>query len=424
MTTAQAESGVAEATKMQTCWTCGIRIPEAEMFGPGGHHEQCARPCFLGDQIPPLFEREGQLYNCMVGAVPSEVQDKVRNLVQKGATFWSKSSRPFQKGKLFGVGGALSSEDAVFTGTRTLTPITNEILSGLLSTPMADIFHRANHEGGWPNFEDYVPPPLPPAAGVSSREGDRVLNAYIGLNYMHVRDKYTAYQHGPPPPVAAFLGTPSCRQTCPQCKISCVDCKDCCIHLDDDESISVLLGIQDPNPSIDQAGFFVMGDHAFPLAGGRAFLFDGRRVPHGVWCLHGKYTGMAFVAKDHKGFFEQEQPKLNIPTDWVQPPGPWPKVGEVWRCNGLVKNIHLYNDEKGTEFFTKMSCKVGMVDDLDRYRQELASVEILEVSSSAPMVKIKRLDQRESRHLTGWMKAVDDLGKYLVIDKMETGQDS
>jgi len=423
--TAESEAGVAEAPRMQTCYTCGIRIPEAEMFGPGGHHEQCTRPCFLSKEIPPLFERQGRFYNCMVGAVPSKIQEKVHKLVQNGAPYWTKSSRPFQKGKLFGVGGALSAEAgaAMFPGTSSLKPITNEILEGLLDTPMAEIFEQANREGRWSNFIDYIPPPLPsPVPGVASLDGIRVLNAYVGLNYMHVRDKYTAYQHGPPPPVAKFLGTPSCVQTCPQCKISCVDCKDCCIHLDDDESVSVLIGIQDRNPPIDQAGFFVMGDHAFPLAGGRAFLFDGRRVPHGVWCLHGRYTGMAFVAKDHKGFYDPGDRSVTLPENWVRPPGPWPKAKEFWKFNGFLKQVDLYRDEQGSDYAYPLSCRKGIVDDLDRYRQEFDTVEILEVSPDSPMVKVRGMGQRNSQS-EGWIKVVDDSGKNLIFDKTELEQD-
>lgn len=49
---------------------------------------------------------------------------------------------------------------------------------------------------------------------------------------------------------------------------------------------------------IDEMAFFVMGNKAFPLAGGRSFFFDGKVVPHGVWRpQRGHYKGMAFVRK-------------------------------------------------------------------------------------------------------------------------------
>eukprot|EP00438_Fugacium_kawagutii_P011769 Skav222943 [mRNA] locus=scaffold1489:530389:540046:- [translate_table: standard] len=85
--------------KASTCQTCG------ESLG-----------CFnLGRRIPPLFEKDGKRYHSIVGAVPSEVQRKVRALIAKGNEYWDtwiqKSSRPTHRGRLHGVGLQLSIND-------------------------------------------------------------------------------------------------------------------------------------------------------------------------------------------------------------------------------------------------------------------------------------------------------------------------
>lgn len=188
----------------------------------------------------------------------------------------------------------------MFYGTKQLRDDVNAILDGMLCTPMVEIFTSAEQSMERHHVHSYKLPPLPsvePGVGVMYPDGG-VLNTYIGMGYMHVHVPIMP-GHGPPVPVARALGVKSCKETCATCRKprGCLLCEDCCVHLDKDHSLSVLLGIQEKDQADDQMAFFVMGNKAFPLSGGRAFLFDGRFVPHGVYCMHGNYTGMAFVKK-------------------------------------------------------------------------------------------------------------------------------
>jgi len=276
------------------------------MYGSGGHHWRCTRCWNSGRGIPPLFESEGQRMHCVVGAVPAKIQEKVRRLVKKGNGYWETwrrtSSRPEQKGRLHGVGLSLSSK-VPFPGTEPLREDCTEVLLKLLDTPAVRVLNKLTENGkadARSAFKGYVPPPLPaaePGVAVQDPADGGVLQAYIGQGYMAVRAN-VSHNHGPPLPVAKLLGVPSCKETCKTCKHrGCMACEDCCVHVDNDDSVSLLLGLQETETEVDKMAFFVMGSRAFPLAGGRMFLFDGKVVPHGVWCMRGDYTGMAFVKK-------------------------------------------------------------------------------------------------------------------------------
>ncbi|CAE8592445.1 unnamed protein product [Polarella glacialis] len=285
------------------CYTCFSTVPDdVSMFGPEGHCSQCLHPWRLGRGIPPFFELDGKPFHCMVGPVPTTTQEKMRQLAQKGNSFWDKwnraSSRPEQKGRLHAIGISLSSH-LHFKGTGNLMEDAQEILLSMLDSPLVGMLNSSSQDKTSPLYPTYVPQALPSAeSGVAVLDVDGgVLNAYVGQGYMAVRANVTD-KHGPPVPVAKLLGLRSCKQTCLVCRMrGCGACEDCCVHVDNDDSASLLLGLQDESPNVDEMAFFVMGDKAFPLAGGRAFLFDGKAVPHGVWCMHGEYTGMAFVKK-------------------------------------------------------------------------------------------------------------------------------
>jgi len=273
--------------------------PEAGSV-PHNRHVQC---CNVGRGVPPLFETDGKRMHCVVGPVPQIVHEKVQALIQQGNTYWDtwaeKSSRPQQKGRLHGVGIQLS-RNRIFPGTAELRGKCNEVLADMLDTDMVKVLENATNSDVWQSFRWYKPPALPKkdpgVAAVDPADGGSV-QTYVGQGYMAVLSNCSE-KHSPPPPVAKLLGVPSCKETCPTCRSKgCQACEECCVHVDQDHSASLLLGIQENDPVIDQMAFFVMGNKAFPLAGGRAFIFDGKVVPHGVWCMRGHYQGMAFVKK-------------------------------------------------------------------------------------------------------------------------------
>lgn len=290
-----------EGTK---CHTCFQSLSQEAMYGRNGHHHRCIQCANLGRRIPPFFEKGGKRYHCIVGAVPVEVQKKVQGLIAKGNQYWDtwkeKSSRPTHKGRLHGVGLQLS-RNYTFPGTEQLQENCNDVLQGMLSTAMVEMLKNATNEDVWRSFRWYHPPGLPsaePGVAVRDPSDGGAVQSYIGQGYMAVFNN-ASDSHGPPVPVAALLGVPSCKETCPTCRSQgCQACGECCVHVDNDQSASILLGLQEEHPVLDEMAFFVMGNKAYPLAGGRAFLFDGKVVPHGVWCSpKGHYQGMAFVKK-------------------------------------------------------------------------------------------------------------------------------
>ncbi|CAE7247820.1 unnamed protein product, partial [Symbiodinium pilosum] len=267
------------------------------------HRQSCVQCWNVGRGVPPLFEANGKRLHCVVGPVPESVHEKVQALIKQGNTYWDtwaeKSSRPLQKGRLHGVGIQLS-RNRTFPGTAQLRGRCNEVLGEMLDTEMVEVLNNATNEDVWQSFRWYKPPALPSrepgVASIDPADGGSV-QSYIGQGYMAVLSNCSE-DHAPPVPVAKLLGVPSCKETCPTCRSKgCQACEECCVHVDQDHSASLLLGIQEEDPIIDQMAFFVMGNKAFPLAGGRAFLFDGKVVPHGVWCMRGHYQGMAFVKK-------------------------------------------------------------------------------------------------------------------------------
>jgi len=287
-----------------TCHTCFQPLRVRSMYGSKGHHHSCIQCSNLGRGIPPFFETGGKRYHCIVGAVPLKVQKKLQRLIAKGNRYWDtwtqKSSRPTHKGRLHGVGLQLSRNNT-FPGTEQLQEDCNEVLRSMLNTTMVDILKNASNEDVWSSFRWYRPPALPSAdPGVAARDpvDGGAVQSYVGQGYMAVFNN-ASESHGPPVPVAKLLGVKSCKETCIICKSQgCKACGECCVHVDNDQSASILLGLQEENPVLDEMAFFVMGNKAYPLAGGRAFLFDGKVVPHGVWCSpKGHYQGMAFVKK-------------------------------------------------------------------------------------------------------------------------------
>jgi len=272
-------------------------------FGEEPLHNESVQCWNVGRGIPPFFERDGKRMHCIVGTLPPTVQEKVQALVKKGNVYWNtwknKSSRPLQKGRLHGVGIHLS-RNKTFPGTAELRDLCNEVLGDMLDTPAVDTLHTATNEDVWQGFRWYKPPALPsrePGVAVRDPADGGAVQTYIGQGYMAVLANCSE-DHAPPPPVAKLLGVPSCTETCPTCREEGLQaCEECCVHVDNDQSATLLLGIQEEDPVVDEMAFFVMGNKAFPLAGGRVFLFDGKVVPHGVWCMKGHYQGMAFVKK-------------------------------------------------------------------------------------------------------------------------------
>eukprot|EP00930_Biecheleria_cincta_P095450 TRINITY_DN87411_c0_g1_i1.p1 TRINITY_DN87411_c0_g1~~TRINITY_DN87411_c0_g1_i1.p1 ORF type:complete len:462 (-),score=68.02 TRINITY_DN87411_c0_g1_i1:60-1415(-) len=289
--------------RSRTCFTCFQTLPaQTELFGHGGHHEDCIQAWHLGRGKPALFELDGQPFHCVVGPVTNELKKRVDRLVKRGNVHWASwnkdSSRPDQKGRLHGIGMSLSSH-IHFKGTHSLRDEAQAVLDDLLASPIVALFNDASHDINRPRYPEYKSPPLPslqPGVGNLDVDGG-CLNTYVGQGYMAVRANASQH-HGPPVPVAKLLGVASCKNTCLTCKMQgCQACCDCCMRVDSDDSISLLLGVQEPETQPQDMAFFCMGNKAFPLAGGRAFLFDGKRIPHGVWCMHGHYVGMAFVKK-------------------------------------------------------------------------------------------------------------------------------
>eukprot|EP00931_Biecheleriopsis_adriatica_P117010 TRINITY_DN92576_c0_g1_i1.p1 TRINITY_DN92576_c0_g1~~TRINITY_DN92576_c0_g1_i1.p1 ORF type:complete len:371 (-),score=38.35 TRINITY_DN92576_c0_g1_i1:8-1120(-) len=300
------------------CFAMSDHAPKKHPAGPAlVHTAYTAQAWHLSDSIPPLRWVKGRAFHCAVGSIPLAIQSKMRRLVRKGRKHWPQSSRPTHKGELNGVGFKLSA-NMQFSGTRELADDVNDILRGMLNTRLLWMINKSDRMNAWQGFPNYISPALPAAEpGVATEDlSGGVLNAYVGLSYMHVRAPVRR-DHAPPPAVAALLGVPSCRQSCKRCMKpgGCIDCEDCCLHVDNDHSASLLLGLQEANPAANQRAFFVLGEKAFPLEGGRAFVFDGAMVPHGVWCMHGKYTGMAFVKKMPDYF----NPSLASLTTWILP---------------------------------------------------------------------------------------------------------
>ncbi|CAK8996379.1 Uncharacterized protein SCF082_LOCUS4761 [Durusdinium trenchii] len=287
-----------DATRCHSCFQLLEGHP-----APGSRHELRCQCVNIGRHVPPFFEDAGHRYHGIVGPVPLEVQEKMQKLIEKGNQYWDtwtdKSSRPTHKGRLHGVGLQLS-RNITFPGTEQLQEQCNEVLREMLGTSMVQLLRNASNADVWRSFRWYTPPSLPAAQpGVAERDGEGgTVQSYIGQGYMAVLNNCSE-AHGPPVPVAKLLGVPSCKDTCPTCRSQgCQACSECCVHVDNDQSASVLLGIQEENPLIDEMAFFVMGNKAFPLAGGRSFFFDGKVVPHGVWRpQRGHYKGMAFVRK-------------------------------------------------------------------------------------------------------------------------------
>ncbi|CAK8996278.1 unnamed protein product [Durusdinium trenchii] len=319
-----------DATRCHSCFQ-----PLEGHPAPGSRHELRCQCVNIGRHVPPFFEDAGHRYHGIVGPVPLEVQEKMQKLIEKGNQYWDtwtdKSSRPTHKGRLHGVGLQLS-RNITFPGTEQLQEQCNEVLREMLGTSMVQLLRNASNADVWRSFRWYTPPSLPAAQpGVAERDGEGgTVQSYIGQGYMAVLNNCSE-AHGPPVPVAKLLGVPSCKDTCPTCRSQgCQACSECCVHVDNDQSASVLLGIQEENPLIDEMAFFVMGNKAFPLAGGRSFFFDGKVVPHGVWRpQRGHYKGMAFVRKAlGAALAAAEAAKLD-------------EAPEVARCRKRVQDLKL-----------------------------------------------------------------------------------
>ena len=148
-----------------------------------------------------------------------------------------------------------------------------------------------------------------PSRALSPKRG--CTNAYFGLSYQPTETTHSSSsstrrssanaQHDPPPPVAERLGVSSCKDTCKACKKSCMTCPCCPLHLDTmDKSCTVLCQAQSTRTPLREQAFFVLGERCYAISGGMSAIFDGRRIPHGVWAPPGDispWSGVAFATR-------------------------------------------------------------------------------------------------------------------------------
>ena len=118
---------------------------------------------------------------------------------------------------------------------------------------------------------------------------------YVGFNYSpcdRCEQPEEAAPHPPPPQVIAAgvaEGTP-CTIACQVCRENgCDRCKDCCLHYDyKDGTLTVGAMFQQWHSDHKNAAWLCLGEHAYAMKGGLSFIFDGRRVLHGVWSPEGE----------------------------------------------------------------------------------------------------------------------------------------
>ena len=122
---------------------------------------------------------------------------------------------------------------------------------------------------------------------LGSAEGPK---AFFGINYMPaVEYPEELGWHAPPPALAKVLGVKSCHETCQSCREDrCVNCVGCVMNLDHLDPIataglSLYIVWQRPATKAAERAYFVLDDRVFPLNTTFSALFDGSRVPHGVW---------------------------------------------------------------------------------------------------------------------------------------------
>jgi hypothetical protein len=86
-------------------------------------------------------------------------------------------------------------------------------------------------------------------------------------------------------------------ESCKECArpAGCIACKRCPLHLDrQDKSWTIAVLYQQHRTPAESSALFVIGDAAFPIRGGSAFVFDGRTTPHGLWAPHAGDTAIRY----------------------------------------------------------------------------------------------------------------------------------
>ena len=114
-------------------------------------------------------------------------------------------------------------------------------------------------------------------------------------------------------------------------------------------------------------------------------------------------------ADDANIVFDVQKPVEREKLDEKDVEKVWPRPGERWKFNDVVPAVQTYEDSNGkTENINNsMACRGGN-------KQYSRTLEILEVSESGNMVKIKGTHNME--WIRGWIQAVDSDGR-LIFEK-------
>ena len=216
-------------------------------------------------------------------ALPTSLAMQLRTIVSEGEGLGLKTTRPSQRGLIFGW-GRCARWGTNYKGTEELRSKVLKLQEeSLQSDAVAALKSLA------------LPLPLP--------ETGR--QQFFSRNYSPVNaPEYQWLGHPPPGPLCRSPAT-SCRQACDLCSLLwCGQCPNCPIHVDKgDKTMTIFLGWQSNDTPPELAAHFCCGAHSVSLRGGVIVVFDGAHCRHGVWAPSGAGTGLddwygtAFVAK-------------------------------------------------------------------------------------------------------------------------------
>ena len=216
-------------------------------------------------------------------ALPTSLAMQLRTIVSEGEGLGLKTTRPSQRGLIFGW-GRCARWGTNYKGTEELRSKVLKLQEeSLQSDAVAALKSLA------------LPLPLPETGS----------QQFFSRNYSPVNaPEYQWLGHPPPGPLCSSSAT-SCCQACDLCSLLwCGQCPNCPIHVDKgDKTMTIFLGWQSNDTPPELAAHFCCGAHSVSLRGGVIVVFDGAHCRHGVWAPSGAGTGLddwygtAFVGK-------------------------------------------------------------------------------------------------------------------------------